>query len=137
MTVHSCLRSLSLVLIGAAALLLTACSSDRRVDEASIAEAKRIMTPTMGAETGLFDGQLLVEANLGRGFRPRLVKPGWKPRAGEDASATLVYSDEAAREMTEDEEEGLFIPRMRNSTLPPVALRLRIHNLTTAPVEVG
>jgi hypothetical protein len=136
MIVRHCFRSLSLALIGASALFLTGCTSQRVADEASIAEAKRIMIPTMGAETGFFNDQLLVEANLGRGFRPRMVKPGWKSRGGENAFATTIYSDEAAREIAEEEEEGMFIPRMRNSTLPPVALRLRVHNLTTAPLEV-
>ena len=120
----------------ATALFTTACTSQRVADEASIAEAKKIMVPTMGAETGFFDGALLVEANLGRGFRPRLVKPGFKSRDGDNAFATVIYTDQAAREIAEEEEEGMFIPRMRNSTLPPVALRLRVHNVTQEPVEV-
>jgi hypothetical protein len=121
----------------ATALLTTACTSQRVADEASIAEAKKVMVPTMGAETGFFDGALLVEANLGRGFRPRMVKPGFKSRSGEaNPFAQTIYADETAREIAEDEEEGMFIPRMRNSTLPPVALRLRVHNLTSAPAEI-
>lgn len=135
MTVRLCLRLFSLVLLGASTFFSTACSSQRVADEASIAEAKKVMVPTMGAEIGFFDGQLLVEANLGRGFRPRMVKPGTKPRA-ENAFATTIYSDESAREIADEEESGMFIPRMRNSTLPPVALRLRVHNVTNAPVEV-
>ncbi len=120
----------------AAALFTTACTSQRVADEASIAEAKKVMVPTMGAETNFFDGALLVEANLGRGFRPRMVKPGFKSRGNENAFATVIYADESAREIAEEEEEGMFIPRMRNSTLPPVALRLRVHNLTAAPAEI-
>jgi hypothetical protein len=119
----------------ATALLTTACTSQRVADEASIAEAKKVMVPTMGSETGFFDGALLVEVNLGRGFRPRMAKPGSK-RMADNAFATVLYSDESAREIAEEEEEGMFIPRMRNSTLPPVALRLRVHNVTQAPVEI-
>ncbi|ATC63198.1 hypothetical protein CMV30_04085 [Nibricoccus aquaticus] len=132
----ACLRPLSLTLLATSALFLTACTSQRVADEASIAEAKKVMVPTMGAETHFFDGAFLVEANLGRGFRPRMVKPGFKGRATDNAFATVIYSDEAAREIAEEEEEGMFIPRMRNSTLPPVALRLRVYNLTAAPAEL-
>lgn len=128
-------RFLASVLL-ASVLLLTACTSQRVADETSIAEAKKVMVPTMGAETAFFDGALLVEANLGRGFRPRMVKPGYRPRSNENAFAQVIYADESAREIAEEEEEGMFIPRMRNSTLPPVALRLRVHNLTTAPAEI-
>lgn len=136
MTARIRLRPFAFFLLVASTLFTAACTSQRVADEASIADAKKVIPPSMIAETGFFDGKLLVEANLGRGFRPRMVRPGWKPRNNENAFATTVYSDEAAREIAEEEEEGVFIPRMRNSTLPPVALRLRVHNLTTAPVEI-
>lgn len=135
MIVRLSLRSLSLALLGASALFMTACSSQRVADEASLAEAKKIQPPTMAAEQKFFDGTLLVEVNLGRGFRPRMVRPGWKPR-DENAFGTTVYADQAAREIAEEEESEMFIPRMRNSTLPPVALRLRVSNLGTAPAEI-
>jgi hypothetical protein len=123
------------ILAGLVALLLSACSGPRVASAESIAEAKRLQVPAMGAEAGFFDGKLVVEVNLGRGFRPRMVKPGWKSH-GENVFGTTIYSDEAARDIAEEEEEGMFIPRMRNSTLPPVALRIRVNNLTAAPVEV-
>lgn len=125
-------------LLLAALAVFSACTSGPRVaDEASIAEARKVQPPAMLGEAGFFDEKLLVEVNLGRGFRPRMVKQGWKSRVPEgNAFATTIYSDEAAREIAEEAEEGLFIPRMRNSTLPPVALRLRVSNLTAAPVEV-
>ncbi|MGC4073372.1 MAG: hypothetical protein QM760_12820 [Nibricoccus sp.] len=136
MIVRLCLRPLSLVLLSASALFMAACSSQRVADEASLAEAKKVPPPTMAAEHQFFDGAVLVEVNLGRGFRARMVKPGWKPRDG-NAFGTTIYADEAAREAAEEEESELFIPRMRNSTLPPVALRLRVTNLGTAPIEIG
>jgi hypothetical protein len=130
-------RSCLLPLFGTLVLFFSACASDRRVaDEASVAEARKNQPPTMTAETAFFDGKLIVEVNLGRGFRPRMVKPNWKPRAGDNGFGTTIYEDKAAREIADEEEENIFIPRMRNSTLPPVALRLRVNNLTAEPVEV-
>ena len=133
------LRVPALLSLIASAALFSGCVSDRKIaDEASIAEASKPQPPTMLAETTFFEDRLLVEVNLGRGFRPRMVKPGFKPRPdGENAFATVIYTDQFAREIAEEEEQGLFLPRMRNSTLPPVALRVRVHNLGTEPVAVS
>lgn len=88
--------------------------------------------PTMQGYAEFFDGKLLVEASLGRGFR---MRPGrmrdMLNRRGDDAdpfSDTYYVDDEV--------ESQYFIPRMSNSTLPPVALRLRVTNQLKEPVEV-
>lgn len=139
MPASSRFRFSALVSFIACASLFPGCVSDRKVaDEASIAEASKPAPPTMLAETTFFDDRLLVEVNLGRGFRPRMVKPGYKPRVNEENPfATVIYTDQFAREIAEEEEQGLFLPRMRNSTLPPVALRLRVHNIGNDPVTVS
>ena len=128
-------RSAFLLLTVLGSFVLSACSSTRVADEAAIAEAKKPPQPTMAAETVFFEGRVLVEVNLGRGFRPRMVRQNWKPN-DRNAFGTVLYEDAAAREAAEEEEEGMFIPRMRNSTLPPVALRLRVSNQTSAPLEI-
>lgn len=88
--------------------------------------------PTMQGYAEFFEGKLLVEASLGRGFR---MRPGrmrdMLNRRGDDAdpfSDTYYVDDEV--------ESQYFIPRMSNSTLPPVALRLRVTNQLKEPVEV-
>jgi hypothetical protein len=88
--------------------------------------------PTMQGQEAFFDGKLLVEANLGRGFRLRQVrKRDFQSRAGLGDGFTDVYLLEEP-----EPEEQVYIPRMANSTLPPVALRLRVTNGTDAPADV-
>jgi hypothetical protein len=136
MTARFRLRPVFIFALIASALFTAACTTQRVADEASIADAKKVIPPSMVAEAGFFEGKLLVEANLGRGFRPRMVRPGWKSRNNDNTFSSPFYTDEAAREIAEEEEESVFIPRMRNSTLPPVALRLRVSNLTAAPLQI-
>jgi hypothetical protein len=116
-------------------LAMTGCNSGPRVaDAASLAEAKKAAPPVMQAESGFFEGRLLVEANLGRGFRPRLVKR----RSGssfDNPTATVFHVDPQEKELEDDEDPEKYL-RYRNSSLPPVALRLRVYNTTAAPVEV-
>jgi hypothetical protein len=124
------------VFISAFALLfLSACSGGPRVaDAASIAEAKKVPPPVMQAEAGFFEGKLLVEVNLGRGFRPRMVRSNAKFDR-DIVNGTSVFTAPFGTEF-ETEEDVVNNSRIRNSSLPPVALRLRVHNTTTAPVEV-
>jgi hypothetical protein len=126
------------VFLTALALFLTGCNGGPRVaDAASIAESKKVPPPVMQAETGFFEGKLLVEVNLGRGFRPRLVRSGARSDRNLDSSVTgttLVFGSFSPD--PEDEIPDESRARFRNSTLPPVALRLRVHNVTTSPVEV-
>jgi hypothetical protein len=116
-------------------LVMAGCSSGPRVaDAASLAEAKKAAPPVMQAEAGFFEGRLLVETNLGRGFRPRLVKR----RSGsglDNPSGTVFYIDPQEKELEDDEDPERYL-RYRNSSLPPVALRLRVYNTTAAPVDV-
>ena len=130
---HATLRPALILAASLTALALTGCSGPKAIDEASIAEARRAQ-PTMAGETAFFDGKLLVEANLGRGFRPRLKREGARSRPG--SYGTPGFEDEAARDYARDGEPEYFIPRMNNSTLPPVALRLRVTNQTSAPIEI-
>lgn len=84
--------------------------------------------PALQGYGEFFEGKLLVEASLGRGFR---MRPG-KMRALDlsDEFADTYYMDEIEPEAQQ------YIPRMNNSTLPPVALRLRVTNQMAEPVEV-
>ncbi|MDF9826922.1 hypothetical protein M2447_001007 [Ereboglobus sp. PH5-10] len=89
--------------------------------------------PAMQGYGEFFDGKLLVEASLGRGFR---MRPGkmrdMDGRRGRGDSFTEVYYVDS----DDEPEEQYFIPRMNNSTLPPVALRLRVTNQMAESVEV-
>jgi len=86
-----------------------------------------------------FDGKLLVEASLGRGFRlrPGMMKNysgrhrdgGGGGDEGDGSFGDIYY-------VSQEDTEEYFIPRMTNSTLPPVALRVRVTNQTRQPVEV-
>jgi hypothetical protein len=115
----------------AAGVFLGGCSSqpDYVPENTPEQQAER---PTMLGQETFFDGKLLVEANLGRGFRLRQVrKRDFQGRAGLGDGFTDVYMLEEP-----EPEEQVYIPRMANSTLPPVALRLRVTNGTDAPVDV-
>jgi hypothetical protein len=99
--------------------------------------------PAMQGYDEFFDGKLMVEASLGRGFRlrPGMMKNyanrhrGGRGGGGEgegdnsDAFGEIYY-------VSQEDTEQYFIPRMSNSTLPPVALRVRVTNQTKQPVEV-
>jgi len=94
-----------------------------------------------------FGGKLMVEASLGRGFRMR--PGGMKNYAGKhrrgggggDGGEGLGEDDggdsfDDVYYVSQEESDQYFIPRMSNSTLPPVALRVRVTNQMQQPVEV-
>jgi hypothetical protein len=127
---YSYSKSLSAVCL-AAGVFLGGCSSqpDYVPENTPEQQAER---PTMQGQEAFFDGKLFVEANLGRGFRLRQVrKKDFQSRAGLGDGFTDVYLLEEP-----EPEEQVYIPRMANSTLPPVALRLRVTNGTDAPADV-
>jgi hypothetical protein len=133
MLTRSPLSWLTPVLVSAITLLFSACSSGSRVaDAASIAESKKVPPPVMQGETTFFENQLLVEVNLGRGFRPRIVRSS-AMFDREPADGRSVFDTDFTTEETEAETN---IWQRKNSTLPPAALRLRVHNTTAAPVEI-
>jgi hypothetical protein len=133
MLTRSSLSWLEPVLLGACAVLLSACSGPRVADAASIAEAKKVPPPVMQGETTFFGDKLLVEVNLGRGFRPRLVRSS-AMFDREPADGRSVFDTDFTAE--DEAEAQANIWQRKNSTLPPVALRLRVHNTTAAPVEI-
>jgi hypothetical protein len=115
----------------AAGVFLGGCSSqpDYVPEHTPEQQAER---PTMQGLAGFFEGKLLVEASLGRGFRLRAMrKKDFHSRAGLGDGFTDVYLLEEP-----EPEAQVYLPRMANSTLPPVALRLRVTNGTDAPVDV-
>lgn len=92
--------------------------------------------PAMQGYGEFFDGKLLVEASLGRGFRMRPGRmrdmEGRRGRGGDESPfADVYYLDDK-----DEVDQQYFIPRMSNSTLPPIALRLRVTNQMQEPVEV-
>lgn len=118
-----------------AILVLGGCFSTKEYVPES--DPKAPPRPTMQGYADFFDGKVLVEASIGRGFR---MRPGKMKefdrnnrRGGSEESpfAEIYYLDDK-----EDAEDQYFIPRMNNSTLPPVALRLRVTNQFAEPVEI-
>ena len=91
--------------------------------------------PTMQGYGEFFEGKILVEASLGRGFRMRPGKmkemENRRGRGDDSPFVDVYYLDDS-----EEAESQYFIPRMNNSTLPPVALRLRATNQMQEPVEI-
>ena len=133
MLIRSIPSWLACVSLSALAFLFSACSNSRVADAASIAESKKVPPPVMQGETAFFENQLLVEVNLGRGFRPRIVRSSAidrEPTDGRSVFDSAFVVDEPESEVQTN------IWQRRNSTLPPVALRLRVHNTTAAPVEI-
>ena len=133
------LRTLPPLITVTALLLASGCTSQREfVPEA---DPKAPPPPAMQGYAEFFDGKLLVEASLGRGFRMRPGKMkdfAGKRRGGRGGG----HVDEDGNPFTDvyyvdqDEVQQYFIPRMSNSTLPPVALRVRVTNQTQQPVVV-
>jgi len=127
-----------------ALLLATACTTRREYVPAS--DPKTPPPPSMQGYADFFDGKLLVEASLGRGFRlrPGAMRnyPGRNRRGG--ASADTDASDDGSSAFADvyyinqddDTEDQSYIPRMSNSTLPPVALRVRLTNQTQQPLDI-
>jgi len=136
------LRTLTLLTTATALLLAGGCSSPRELVPS--VDPKAPPPPSMQGYGEFFDGKLMVEASLGRGFRMRPGKMkdsmgrGKKRGGGEyggeniNPAADVYYVDEEDREQMPQ----YFIPRMTNSTLPPIALRVRVTNQTQQPVEV-
>ena len=131
------LLPLAFATLFSAAFLLTGCSSRRGNDafDTSLPDPKQAPRPAMVAEDTFFDGKLLVEATIGRGFRPRLKKYMRSGSGGEHATRMDPMGSVLRDEELVNEDE-YFIPRMRNSTLPPVALRLRLTNQDAQPLEI-
>ena len=127
-----------------ALLVASGCTSRRTYVPAS--DPKAPPPPSMQGYADFFDGKLLVEASLGRGFR---LRPGaMKNYAGKnrrwgggdmdasDNGDSNTFADVYYINQDDDTEAQDFIPRMNSSTLPPVALRVRVTNQTQQPVEV-
>jgi hypothetical protein len=128
-------RFLTIVLAGFSLALLPFSGCSTHKEYVPETDPNAPPPPTMQGYGDFFDGKLLVEASLGRGFR---MRPGRmremanrQGRGDENPFSDVYYID------GQDEvEDQYFIPRMNNSTLPPVALRLRVTNQLQEPVEV-
>ncbi len=87
--------------------------------------------PTMQGEDTFFEGKLLVEASLGRGFRSRRnLNPDRMGRGG------MYDYYEFDTSENEEDKRYVFNPRVKESPLPPVALRLRLTNREKTPLEI-
>ena len=134
------LRTLSPLITATALLFAGGCSSHH--DYVPDTNPKTPPAPAMQGYGEFFDGKLMVEASLGRGFRMRpgkmrdfMGRSHGKGGGGagrveiDDASDEVYYEDQG-------EMQQRFIPRMSSSTLPPVALRVRVTNQTQQSVDV-
>ena len=117
----------------AALMLFPGCVSKRQYVPET--DPKTPPPPTMQGYGDFFNGQMVVEASLGRGFRlrPGKIKDIMSRRALDldNPFAEVYYLDEP-----DEPERQYFMPRISNSTLPPIALRLRVTNLAKEPVDV-
>jgi len=141
----------------AAVFGITACSdrpprADERAEQLSIAAEK----PTMSAQDTFFDGNILVEANLGRGFRGHGRPVGGGPMGGEIPGGRhhrggMGIGMGGGMEggpggggrggMGPNSDEGgpsnfSAGPSFQDASMPPVALRLRLTNTSKETVEV-
>lgn len=91
---------------------------------------------TMQGYGEFFEGKLLVEASLGRGFRMRPGRMRDMDRRGRGGEEGGGFTDVYYLDGPDETENQFFIPRMSNSSLPPIALRLRVTNQMQEPVEV-
>ena len=99
---------------------------------ASFALAARLKEPpkpTMQGEETFFDGKVLVEASLGRGFRSRR-----NMHTDHDRAAYEYYDSEDGP--SEEDKRYVFNPRVKESPIPPVALRLRLTSREKTPIEI-
>ncbi len=117
-----------------ACAFLAACSSPQHDFARDLEQHKQVATPTMVGEASFFAGQLLVEVNLGHGFRAR-PKKGIFANDDRPLYEENEAGEQVMRRPTADDED-YFVPRMHNSILPPKALRLRVTNLSPAPVQI-
>lgn len=131
----SSLPRFGLVLVTAVSLGLGGCASDRDdlSPEQLASRLKETPKPTMQAEQEFFEGKVVVEASLGRGFRSRRRYNDDRDRGG-NSMAAYVYEFSSPEE--EEDKRYVFNPRVKESPLPPVALRLRLTNTTDAPLEI-
>jgi hypothetical protein len=134
------LRTLLSLLITATALLFAGgCTSQR--DYVPDTDPKAPPAPAMQGYGEFFDGKLMVEASLGRGFRmrPGKMKDYMGRSHGKRGGGGVVEIDDSSGEIYYEDQGEMqqhFIPRMSSSTLPPVALRVRVTNQTQQPVDV-
>lgn len=115
-------------------LLAPGCSSHRR-DDLEFPDPKQVARPAMLGEDAFFENKVLVELSLGRGFRPRPRRNRDYTRHGDGINQVYSIDDAGNRSDMEPTDE-YFIPRMNNSSLPPVALRMRVTNQGTEPIDV-
>jgi hypothetical protein len=115
------------------ALALGGCAHNRDelTPEQMAVRLKEVPKPTMQGEETFFDGKLLVEASLGRGFRSRR-----NPRGGGHGNYAEHDYDEFGPSDNDEDKRYVFIPRVNESPLPPVALRLRLTNREKTPLEI-
>ena len=138
------LRTVPLFIIVTALLLAGGCESHRHY--VADTDPKAPPPPSMQGYGEFFGGKLMVEASLGRGFRMR--PGGMKNYAGRHRGGGGGGGGEGEDEgdggdsfsdvyyVSQEDSEQAFIPRMSNSTLPPVALRVRVTNQAQQPVEI-
>jgi len=137
----------SLGLLAALAMFLaTGCTS--RPEYVPAIDPKAPPPPSMQGYADFFDGKLLVEASLGHGFRmrPGVMKnyAGKNRRRGgsgdidasDDVDSDNAFADVYYINQDDDTDTQSFLPRMSNSTLPPVALRVRVTNQMQQPVDI-
>jgi len=136
---------ISASLFAAFALFLVAGCTSRPREYVPAIDPKAPPPPSMQGYADFFDGKLLVEASLGHGFRlrPGVMKNyGGRNRLGGTHDLDASDDDESAFgdvyyiNSDDDTENQSFLPRMSNSTLPPVALRVRVTNQMQQPVEI-
>jgi hypothetical protein len=142
-----------LIPVTAVIFCLSGCSDrqprpDARAEQLRIAAEK----PTMSAQDSFFDGKILVEANLGRGFGGR-GRPGGGGHMGGDipngrhhgGGMSIGMGGGAGGGSRSGMEPGgddsgpsnfRSGPSLQDSPMPPVALRLRVTNTTKEAVEV-
>jgi hypothetical protein len=102
--------------------------------------------PEMSAQDSFFEGKLLVEANLGRGFGGRGGPGGGRPGGGHRGGGAHHGGGgmggpggggPGGGDMTEmDGPGGGGGIAMQESTMPPVALHLRLTNKSQEMIEV-
>lgn len=142
----------------AAVLSLTACSH-RAPQGSPGGEPMAAAVPSMSAQDSFFEGKLLVEANLGRGFSGRGIgggpgggRGGPGGRGGRRGGGGMSMGGSVGGigmgggggpgGGSMDEMDGgprgggMGGPVMHESNQPPVALRLRLTNRSTETIEV-